>query len=437
MTAVLLVLAVVQQPADTAGRAGRPCQVTIDSVGNYGRQVEVGPGETNFFAGGGVRAHCRGTASTLAADSVAWYGGPGRFDMVGRVQIRDSALALDANLASYYLRQERLEAHYNVLAVNHRNGSVLRGPNLTYYRAAEGIRDTVEIYATSRPTIEYRAASDSGGGEPYVIVADRVRFKGKDRMWGAGKVTIDRSDLAARADSMYIDETAGAGVLVGKPRVEGKVGRPYTLVGTRIEMGLARREIRLVKALGKGEATGDDWRLTADTIHLAIERRKLQQAFAWGDSSRPHAISSRYTIQADSLALDVPDEVLTEARAFGRAFSTTARDSAAAAPNLDWITGDTLTAHFVQEADSTGEQSPRLRQLVAGGSARAFTHLYDERDPSAPPSLNYSRGTRIAVALNGERIGRVLVSGQADGLHLEALPPAPAAPDTARGSSPS
>ena len=436
MIGAVMLLALVQQPADTArGAGGRPCQVTIDSVGNYGRQIEIRPGETNLFAGGGVRAHCQGTGSTLAADSIAWFAGVGRFDMIGRVQIRDTAIALDANVASYFLRQERLEAHNRVVALNRNNRSVLRGPNLTYYRAVSGVRDTLEMYATTRPTIEYRASADTS--EPYVIVADRVRFKGNDRMWGGGHVTVDRSDLSARADSMLLDQRAGVGVLVGKPEVEGKETQHYTLEGTRIELGLREREIHLVKALGAGEATGADWRLAADTIHLAVERRKLQQAFAWGDSSRPHAVSTLYSIQSDSLALDVPDEVLQEARAFGRAYSTSKRDSAATDADLNWLAGDSLTAHFVQEPDSSGRSKARLRQLVARGSARAFTHLYDGRDSTAAPSLNYSRGSRIAIALRGDRIDRVLVSGRADGVQLEPIPPAPpaATADTTRRSS--
>ncbi len=305
MTAVLT-LVLFQQPAAADTAAGRPCQVAIDTVGHYGRQV-----------GGGVRAHCQGTSSTLAADSVAWYAGVGRFDMLGAVHIRDAAIALDATTASYYLRQERLEAHKNVVATNRTTGSVLRGPNLTYYRAVRGVRDTAEMYATSRPTIEYRDAPPlpPDSSEPYVIVADRVRLKGNDRVWGGGSVTIDRSDLAAQGDSMMLDETAGAGVLVGKPQVRGKGPRSYRLTGRRIELRLKARDVRLIKALGAGDATSADWRLTADTIHLAVDRRKLQRVFAWGDSSRPHAVSSLHTIQADSLVLDVPDERLTEARA--------------------------------------------------------------------------------------------------------------------------
>src|SRR6059036_1629753 len=170
MMAAVLVVTLAQQPTSPAAPGGRPCKVVIDSVGRQAQQVEVRRGETNVFAGGGVLAHCDGTSSTLASDSVAWFAGVGRFDMIGQrnpVHIRDTAITLDATTASYFLRQERLEAHRNVVAVSRATGSVLRGPNLTYYRAARGVRDTVEMYATSRPTIDYRASPDSG--EPYVI----------------------------------------------------------------------------------------------------------------------------------------------------------------------------------------------------------------------------------------------------------------------------
>jgi len=439
MMAAVLLTALVQQPASPADSAGgRPCKVIIDSVGRQAQQVEVRPGETNVFAGGGVLAHCEGSGSTLASDSVAWFAGVGRFDMLGQrnpVHIRDTVIILDATTAAYFLRQERLEAHKNVVAVNRKTGSVLRGPNLTYYRAVKGVRDTLEMYASGRPTIEYRAAADTGGGEPYVIVADRVRFKGNDRMWGGGQVTIDRSDFAARGDSMQLDQAAGVAVLVGKPRVEGKSARPYTLTGTRIELGLQGRDIRQVKALGEGVATGADWRLTADTIHLHVDRKKLQRAFAWGprDSVRARAVSTLNTIQADSLALDLPDEVLTEARAFGHAYSTSKKEpsrkesvkkDSAATPEMNWIAGDSLTARWMQVPDSAGTPKSKLYRLIARSSARSFTHLASEHD-SMGPSLNYSRGKVIDVVLKGDKVDRVTVTGQANGVQLEPKPPAP------------
>jgi hypothetical protein len=430
LTAVLL----LQQPAST-DTTGRPCRVAVDSMGHY-HETTSPNGDKVSNGGGGVRAHCDGTNTTISADSFAHYSALGRLDLIGRVQIRDTGLALDSHVASYFLRDERLEAHNNVVAVNRITGSKIRGPNLTYWRAAKGIRDTVEMYATSRPTVEYRQGqtTDSLAAEPYIIVADRIRFKGDDRMWAGGKVTVDRSDFAARADSMMMDQTQGFGVLVGKPSVEGKgrategeAGKSYTLVGTRIELVLQQRDIHGVKALGHGRATGADWTLTADTIHLIIADRLLQQTFAWrggGDSSRPHAISALYTIQSDSMAIDSPGEVLSESRSFGHAFSTAKRDSTTAASQTDWITGDSLTAHFAQEIDSaTNRPRSRLHIMVARGSARALTHHPDPKDTTGVgPAINYSRGDRITVAMLRDRIDHVEVAGKADGVHLEPRP---------------
>ena len=431
IAAVLLLQGV---PASQDTTAGRPCRVAVDSMGHYA-EIPNSDGTKTLHGGGGVLAHCDGTSTTISADSFAHFPALGRLDLIGRVAIRDTGLALDARLVSYFLRDERLDAHNNVVAVNRRTGSVLRGPNLKYWRAAKGIRDTVEMYATQRPTVEYRQNPPGGGdttsNEPYIIVADRLRFKGDDRTWAGGKVTIDRSDFAARSDSMMMNQTSGFGVLVGSPRVEGRgrattaeAGRNYTLVGTRIELTLAQRDVRGVKALGKGKATGSDWVLTADTIDLRIADRVLQQTFAWGDSMRPHAISTLYTIQSDSLAIDSPGEILTESRAFGNAFSTAKRDSITPANQTDWITGDSLTIRFAQEQDSVTKQPrSRLHQLVSLGSARALTHHPDPKDTThVGPAINYSRGHRITVAMLRDRIERVIVAGKADGVHLEPRP---------------
>ncbi len=429
MTPVLLALAVALQGPDTSA-AGRPCVVVIDYIRGLYRRVPAGPNVENHHGSGGVLAHCRGTASRLEADSIAWYPLQRRFDMVGNVRIRDVSFALDARTATYFIGEERLDAFTNVVAVNLRSASVLRGPNITYLRAAQSIRDTSEMRASGRPTIEYRATSDTAA-EPYLIVADRVRLRGDDRVWAGGRVTIDRSDFAARGDSLALDQTAGQGHLVGlpTPTVSGKGDRPYTLEGDRIDFGLVDRDLRWVMAQGGGSATGTDWRLTADTIHLAIEDRRLQQAFAWGRDERPSAVSTQQTIVADSLALDVPDEVLTEVRAFGRALSTATRDTVAGA-DVDWIAGDTLTAQFDQVEDTAARRRTEVRRVVATGTARALTHIYDNRRPDLDPAINYSRGRRIDIALRDRRIDRVTVAGASDGVHLEPRTVGPVPADT-------
>ena len=144
-------------------------------------------------------------------------------------------------------------------------------------------------------------------------------------------------------------------------------------------------------------------------------------------------MSTLNTIEADSLALDTPDEVLTEARAFRHAFSTSKRDSAAA---VDWIAGDSLTAHWTQLADSGGKTKNELQQIVARGAARSFSHIYSAKD-SAGPSIDYSRGQKIDIALKHARVDRVIVSGRADGVHLEPAPPKPPPADSTAKKRPS
>jgi hypothetical protein len=147
--------------------------------------------------------------------------------------------------------------------------------------------------------------------------------------------------------------------------------------------------------------------------------------------------------------------VLREVRAFRHARSTSQRDSTVkrdttrvkrdttagrdstmgrcrdGGDNTDWITGDSITARWKQLPDSAGQQRTRLRQLLARGSARAFTHLQEKRDSTgAGPSLNYSRGDVIDILLAGDRIDTVRVVGRADGVHLECKPPAPPADTT-------
>jgi len=432
IAALLLVQGNPAPAQDTT--AGRPCTVAVDSVGHT-LELTNPDGSKTLYGGGGVLAHCIEAGTTISADSFAHNGSIGRLDLIGRVQIRDAGFWLDAKLARYYLREGRLEAHNNVVAINQITGSVLRGPNLNYWRAMPGVRDTIEMYATQRPTVEYRtqAAGDSGRTEPYIIVSDRFRMKGNDRVWAGGKVTVDRSDFAARSDSMMMDQTRGYGTLIGgTPSVEGRgkpgtgeAGKSYTLVGTRIDLALVQRDVRAVKAMGNGQATGSDWILSADTIDLRIEEKLLQQTFSWGDSLRPHAISTLYTIQSDSLAIDSPDEVLKESRAFGNAFSTAKRDSATTAAETDWITGDSLTIRFVQEYDSAANATrSRLRELVSRGHARALTHHPpDPKDSTVKtPSINYSRGDRITLLMRRDRIENVVVAGKADGVHLEPRP---------------
>ncbi len=390
-------------------QGARTCEVEIDRTGGVGRQITVTGGWIHHYGNGGIWAHCIRQITNWYSDSVAWYQERDRFDMVGNMLFRDESVELTADRASYFLSDERLEAYGNAVLRNLKTGSVLRGPNLVYRRAVEGVRDTSEWVATRRPTIEYRSGLDSADTEPYVIVADRVRLLGEHTAHAVGTVTIDRSDFTARSDSAVLNTDVGAGTLVGHAGVTGGDSSSYSLNGRVIEYRLDDNALTWAQAEGGADATSDDWRIVADT-------NRLQRGNAWGSDSVPaRAMSVKNRITADSLVIEAPGQELSAVRGIGNARATSKRDSVD--NDVDWVVGDTVVARF----DSTASGRRALVRLDAVGNARAHYRVYPEgRPPGALPDISYSRGDRIIALFANEQVRRVDIIGQTDGVYLEA-----------------
>jgi hypothetical protein len=406
------------------------CTLQIDNVDRQGNAVQT-PSGTNYYAGGNVRLSCRGTKITMQSDSVASYAG-NVVEFLGNVRYRDTTLMMDADKGTYYRSDERWEARGNVKTRNLKTGSTLAGPSLDYYRMVKGVRDTTEMYAVRRPRIEY-GGKDSAGkpAEPYVIVADRVRIKGDERVWGGGTVTVDRSDFAARGDSLRLDTGAASdGSLLGKrPELKGLGSDSFDLVGRRIDFRLRDRELTYVIAKHDAKAINKEWTLVADTIAMDVNHRKLERTLAWGDSLRPNATSEKYDIKSDSLALDTPKQTLKEARAFGGAWMGGAVDSAT--KERDWLSGDTVVATFAQR-DSAGATKSALSRLEAHKGARSYRLATDDKKPHQPPSISYARGNEIIITMKADgsdKVDRVNIHGKVDGAQLE-----PSSDSTSKGT---
>jgi hypothetical protein len=421
----------VMHPRPAAAQTER-CTFQIDNVDRQGSVVETGAG-TNYFAGGNVRLSCRGLQVTMQSDSVAAYGG-NVVRFIGNVRYRDSTLTMDADHGTYYRNGEKWEARGRVRTRNLRTGSTMDGPSLDYFRVVKGVRDTLEMYATGRPRIQYATTTPSGTrGEPYTIVADRVRLKGNDRLWAGGRVTVDRTDFSARGDSLRLDTgTGNDGTLLGsKPSMRGLGRDSFNLSGRRLDFRLEQRELTYILAKGDGHAVSREWDLVADTIGLDLNNRRLEQTLAWGDSIRPYATSPAYTMRADSLALDTPGQKLKEVRGFGSAWLGGATDLATKQRN--WIRGETVMAQFI-ERDSAGTSRAALNRIVARKSAQSYHVDANNRFPNRP-SINYARGDVIVMTMkHGARteVDRVDIRGQVDGIQLEAVELPPAGDTTAR-----
>ena len=432
---VVALLSAVWLLAPRAAGAQQRCIFQIDNVDRQGAVVET-PQGTNYFAGGNVRLSCRGSRITMQSDSVAAYGG-NVVQFIGRVKYRDSTLTMDANRGTYYKNRERWEARGKVTTKNLTTGSTLTGPALDYMRVVKGVRDTMEMFATGRPTIRY-FPSDTGGraAEPYVIVGDRVRLEGDDRIFAGGKVTVDRSDFASRSDSLRLNTGPGGdGSLIGgRPVLRGLGADSFSITGNRIDLTLEGREITYLLAKGNGRAVSKEWDLVADTIALDVNQRKLEQTLAWGDSIRPSATSPGYAMKADSLALDTPGQRLQEVRGFGKAWlGGTVHPPT---KDRDWMRGDTVVARFARR-DSAGTQRAVLSRIEARRAAQSYHIEPNQRSP-ARPSINYARGDAITVTMEdpatpGGGVERVDIRGKVDGIQLEAESPTPAPADTTPG----
>jgi len=400
------------------------CVFRIEYIGRQGTTEET-PAGTNYFAGGGVRLFCAGTTIRMESDSVAAFDGGRVTYFIGNVKYRDSTLALDADRGTWLRDAATWEARGNVFSRNLENGSTIAGPSLDYLRPREGLRAEAEMYATGRPRIEYAAADSTGeSAEPYVIVADRVRMRGDDRMWGGGSVTIDRSDFSGRSDSLWLDSGArGQGSMIGgSPEVVGSGDNPYRLSGDRIDMELQQSALQRVIARDNAHALNDEWDLTGRNIAVHLWHDAADRIDAWGGQgeARPRARSDLYRVVADSIALDLPEGTLSLLQAYGDSRLDSAPDSLTG--EADWISGDTVVASFMPADAAGSEGTTVLDRLVARSDARSFRQIHPAGSPQAPPSLNYVRGNVIVVTMKrppAEGVDRVDVEGQVEGVQLE------------------
>jgi lipopolysaccharide export system protein LptA len=440
--AVLCILAAVPSLlAAQQARQPRNCYIIVDTT-DRSYQYPGPNGSKLMFVGGIFRSHCQDQPTTMASDSLEWFSQAGELHLIGHAHFQDSTEVLDADRITYWTHQERVYSEGRVFARNVKDGSEMRGPNMDYYRAVPPIRDTLEMLANGRPTIRMHPAPTSANPDttnPFVIVADRVKLRHTNRFWGSGRVTIDRRDMRARSDSAILDLSDSLTWLIGAARVVGRdTARPasdttasYTLIGQRIRFDLnAKQEIRRVGSFRDADALGPDWHLVADTIVMYVDSSRIQRAQAWGKERRPVATSGLTTIVGDSLDIRMPGQVMQLVWAYRSARAVSRSDSAA--PEPDWITGDSLRATFVR-ADSGGTARSDVDHVDSYGSARALYHTDNNQDPLGPRGINYSRGQRINIAMRDRKVKIVDIVGQVDGVYLEprvVRPDSTARPDT-------
>lgn len=411
-------------------QSDRRCLLVLEHAAR-GAHTRVTDEIRNDYFGGDVRFRCRGQDVRMWTDSVASYQGQVVY-FVGNFRFEDEQSRVTSDFGTYYKDNERWEARGNVVYTDKLDGSTLRGPMVDYFRGIRGTARTQrEIFADQRPALTVTVRDTLGRPEaPYLVVADRIRMRGDTEMWAGGRVTIDRTDLAGRSDSLTLNTgDRGSGLLIGRASIFRPAADSFRLSGRQIDLALERKQLTYITGRDSAMLTGRDLDLDAATIGLDLDGQKVVQTLAWGlGPGRPVARADEYEIRADSLAIDTPDESLRELRAFRQAWVGFKPDTLGG--DRDYVAGDTVTAAFA--GDSAGSGKPALRSLDSRGSARSFYRLAPAPGAGGASPMSYNRANRILLTMTGTdslKVQKVQMFGTVDGIQLN---PAPVRADTAR-----
>jgi hypothetical protein len=376
-------------------------------------------GKRITYLGGGIVAHCIGQGNTLTADSAEQYESEGRLYLIGNVHYTEPRATVTSHTMTYYQGDDHLHAEGDVVAVQS-NGSTLRGPTADYYRSTPQ-RPLTRMFAPGRPTVTLVQKDTSGRGRPpdtAHVVANTITMVGDSLVYASGRVEITRPDLLATGDSAFMDSGRDFARLMREPSVQGKGTRAFTLTGGVIDVYSRNRQVERVVATPKGHALSKDLELVADSIDLRMQGNQLQRAFAWG-VGRAHSISPDREIIADSIDAIMPGQRIREVRALRNAYAESNPDSGVVSTQRDWMSGDTLVAHFDSLVGADTTSKPRIREIVAEGNARSFYQMKNSKGPQTEPTVNYVRGRIIDIIFENAKVATVTVTDKATGVLIE------------------
>jgi lipopolysaccharide export system protein LptA len=463
---------------------GKPCAVAFTGVMRRGvltthTQLFTDAGGRRItYMGGGVDARCEGQGNRLLADSAEHHETRGELILINRVRYTEEKMTMDADRMVYYTTDERLFATGNVRMLSG-NGTRFTGPQFEYFRAKPGFRAVPIWRAPGRPRVRMAPNDSTTRGPaaaptvappaaPAIVVtprqptvdrpadergdstdltADFIHSENDSLVWAVGKVVIERRDLRATSDSASLDRGTEFARLMREPRIVGTGERPYTLVGTRIDLWSKDQQLERVLSAGNAKVDSDSLTLAADTIDMRLRERSMERVFAWG--GRATAVAETQEMEADSLDLRLPGQRLSEVHALGTAIAYSTVDTLRIeSDDRDWIRGDTLVAFFDTVATADTTERTRMRDVVATGNARAFYQLAQSGGVKGPPNISYNRGRVIAVHFEEGEARQVDVKDKASGMFLEPIKadtvkadssakrPPVATPSTAPGTPP-
>lgn len=383
--------------------------------------TQLPTGNRNMYAGGGFRGRCIGQDMHLVSDSAEYYGDAQLLYLIGNVHYTETRAKIDADHMTYWVAEGHLKAEGNVHGVMN-DGTKMDGPVADYYRIVPNVRRQTMLIATGRPKMALVQRDTVTGklSDTVHVEADRVMTVADSVTYAGGNVHITRPDMFANGDSAFLDNGSGRARLLGKPTVEARRDRPFTLTGGVIDVFSTNKQVNRIVATPSGHATSQDLQLFADSIDMRVTANTLQQVMAWG-KSRARALSPTQEITADSIDAILPNQQVREIRAVRGAYATTTPDTAKiqiASSERDWMRGDTIIALFDTVVKGDTSHAPPIRAIQSRIKAKAYYHIAND-DDKTKPGINYVVGRTIDVAFKDHAVQTVTVADRAGGVYLE------------------
>lgn len=381
-------------------------------------------GRVTFF-GGNVRIRCPGRGITLRGDSAEQR--PDGDHVIGHAVYDEPRFHVTADFLNYYQTNERVLAVGNVNA-RLPSGSTLVGPIAEYNRAVPRIRPRAQILARARPTVTILEKDSSGKtASPTTVIAETIFLDGDSLVYASGKVSIARPDIAATADSVFMDQGRETMRLMVEPVLKGQRERPYTLTGDLIDLFSQNKKLVRILSQGEAKAVSDSTTLASDTLDLRVKDDLMQHAYAWGTKSRARVDSPSQNLLADSIDVVMPGQRLRRVRALRKALAEstpdTSRFTLEKRDERNWLRGDTIVAHFDSTAaKDTSKKNPDVRNLAASGHASSYYLLAPNDSAERRPAINYLVARVINIAFDQSRVGTVTSVDSVSGIYLEPRP---------------
>lgn len=404
-------------------KPGERCVMDLENTPETRSQSVQDPVSSKYFTyvGGGVFGRCRGQETTIRSDSAELYDQSRLYILIGNTEYKEPRVTINAQRATYFRAEERILMEGNVRAVL-RNGATMLAPRAEYYRAVRGLRPRAKLVATGRPALSFVDKDSLGRPQPPTnLNANEITADGDSIYIANGKVVLNRTDLVATGDSAYLDNGKQWSRLMKGPVIESKSDQPYTLKGRVIDVYGASRQVNRVVALDSARAVSKDLQLVSDTIDLRVTENKLDRAFAFGPGGS-RATTPERDIVADSLDVQMPHQRVRELHAIRKAYAESDPDSSKiVSDERDWLRGDTIIASFDSVPATDTSSKPKVRAILATGSASSYYQVPSNRGEKDKPGVNYVRGRAIRVDFAAGDVQTVTVSDSVSGMYLEAV----------------